>query len=37
MAVMFQCHCEEGSDEAVWIKLCAQDLTWIVSSLRSSQ
>jgi hypothetical protein len=31
------CHCEEHSDEAISVKQCAQGLTEIASSLRSSQ
>ena len=31
------CHCEEHSDEAISVVMCAHNLTGIASSLRSSQ
>ena len=31
------CHCEERSDEAISIKLCAPSVMGIAASLRSSQ
>jgi hypothetical protein len=33
----FPCYCEERSDEAISVKLCAHGVTEIAASLRSSQ